>query len=58
MENLSSVEKAVQPVNTKKEKSAQASTIKSDLTRAFTEVKLMRAGLLPKQTLSDFLKEL
>jgi PHD/YefM family antitoxin component YafN of YafNO toxin-antitoxin module len=32
--------------------------IKSDLTQAFAEVKLMREGLQPKQTLSDFLDDL
>lgn len=32
--------------------------LKSDLTLAFDEVRLMREGHLPKQTLADFLNEL
>jgi PHD/YefM family antitoxin component YafN of YafNO toxin-antitoxin module len=32
--------------------------IKDDLTTAFAEVKLLREGVLPKQTLTDFLDEL
>ena len=32
--------------------------LKNDLTEAFNEVEQMRAGKIPKQTLSDFLNEL
>lgn len=36
----------------------QAFQIKEDLAAAFEEVKQMRDGKIPKQTLSDFLNEL
>ena len=36
----------------------QAFQVKEDLTAAFEEVEQMRAGKIPKQTLSDFLNEL
>lgn len=36
----------------------RAFRVKEDLTTAFEEVKQMRAGKIPKQTLSDFLNEL
>ncbi|MEK6477661.1 hypothetical protein WJR50_09005 [Catalinimonas sp. 4WD22] len=36
----------------------QALKVKEDLTAAFEEVKQMRAGKIPKQSLSDFLNEL
>ena len=40
------------------EKYEQAFQVKEDLTAAFEEVKQMRSGKIPKQTLSDFLNEL
>ena len=40
------------------EKHEQAFQVKEDLTAAFEEVKQMRSGKIPKQTLSDFLNEL
>lgn len=40
------------------EKYEQAFQVKEDLAAAFREVKQMREGKLPKQTLSDFLNEL
>lgn len=42
----------------KLEKYEQLLKIKSDLTRAFEEVKLMQQGKMKKQTLSEFLREL
>lgn len=36
----------------------QAFRVKEDLVSAFEEVKQMRSGKIPKQTLSDFLNEL
>lgn len=36
----------------------QAFKVKEDLTAAFEEVKQMRAGAIPKQSLTDFLNEL
>ncbi len=36
----------------------QAFKVKEDLTAAFEEVKQIRAGKIPKQTLSDFLQDL
>jgi hypothetical protein len=36
----------------------QALQVKDDLKAAFKEVKQMKAGKIPKQTLSDFLNEL
>lgn len=42
----------------KLEKYEQAFRVKEDLIAAFEEVKQMRAGKIPKQTLSDFLNEL
>ena len=36
----------------------QAFQVKEDLTAALEEVKQMRAGKIPKQTLSEFLNEL
>ena len=36
----------------------QAFQVKEDLASAFEEVKQMRAGKIPKQTLSEFLNEL
>ena len=42
----------------KLKKYEQMLKIKSDLTRAFEEVKLMQSGKMKKQTLSQFLREL
>jgi len=43
---------------TRLEKYEQMLKIKSDLTKAFQEVKLMQQGKIRKQTLSEFLSEL
>ena len=42
----------------KMEKYEQAFQVKEDLTAAFQEVKQMKEGKLPKQSLSEFLDEL
>lgn len=43
---------------TKLEKYEQLFQMKSDLTQAFEEVKLIQSGKMKKQTLSQFLREL
>ncbi|HYV93891.1 MAG TPA: hypothetical protein VE978_19090 [Chitinophagales bacterium] len=47
-----------QKLMTRLEKYEQMLKIKSDLTKAFQEVKLMQQGKIRKQTLSEFLSEL
>ena len=47
-----------QKLMTKLEKYEKLLKIKTDLTKAFEEVKLMQQGKLKKQTLSEFLREL
>lgn len=59
--NLKAVQIPIEEWNKRQKrikKYEQTLHIKEDLTAAFEEVKQMKAGRLPKQTLSDFLNEL
>ena len=59
--NLTAVQVSIEDwkkLEKKIKKYEQAFKVKEDLTAAFEEVKQMRDGTIPKQTLSDFLNEL
>jgi hypothetical protein len=59
--NLTEVKKPIEErkkLEKRIKKYEQAFKVKEDLTAAFEEVKQIRAGKIPKQTLSDFLNEL
>ena len=56
--NLTAVQIPIEEWKSLRKRCEQAFQVKEDLTAAFEEVKQMRAGTIPKQSLTDFLNEL